>query len=201
MEQIAPSALALYALRSSATGLPKSTFLSIIWHTLGAVAPLTNIRTRARTTNKKMKSKDSNKETDLEARADEYLAGWKRAKADLENYKKEESSRLDNVRKFACEGLILEMLTVLDSFNFALASSKDEETKKGVLMIKSQLEEALKRSGLEKIEVKVGDIFNESLHEAMEGDGDKISEIVSEGYKLQGKLVRAAKVKLGKGQN
>jgi molecular chaperone GrpE len=139
----------------------------------------------------------NNKEKELEAQAEEYLAGWKRAKADLENFKKEESERLDSVRKFACESLILEILTVLDSFNFALASSKDEETKKGVLMIKGQLEEVLKRSGLEKIAAKVGDKFDESLHEAIEGDGDKVSEIVSEGYKLNGKLIRAAKIKLG----
>ncbi|MDP3880967.1 MAG: nucleotide exchange factor GrpE [bacterium] len=144
-----------------------------------------------------MKEKDSDKEKKPEAQAEEYLAGWKRAKADLENYKKEETQRLDSVRKFACESLISEMLTVLDSFNFALTSSKDEDTKKGVLMIKSQLEEALKRSGLEKIEVKAGDKFDESLHEAMEGDGDKILEIVSEGYKLNGKLIRAARVRLG----
>lgn len=130
----------------------------------------------------------------------EYLAGWKRAKADLENFKKEEAQRLDNVRKFACESLISEIITVLDSFNFALASSKDEETKKGVLMIKSQLEEALRRSGLEKVEVGVGDRFDESLHEAIEGDGNEISEVVTGGYRLNGKLIRAAKVKLGTGE-
>ena len=63
-------------------------------------------------------------------------------------------------------------------------------------MIRTQLLEALKRSGLEQIEVNIGDAFDESLHESLDGEGEKISEIVSDGYRLNGKLIRATKVKL-----
>ena len=51
---------------------------------------------------------------------DEYLDGWKRAKAELANYKKDEGKRFEAVVKFANESLIRELITVLDSFDLAL---------------------------------------------------------------------------------
>ena len=56
----------------------------------------------------------------IQEEREEYLNGWKRAKADLVNYKREESERIDKIRKFCQEGLIYELLNVLDSFELAL---------------------------------------------------------------------------------
>ena len=50
----------------------------------------------------------------------EYLAGWQRAKADLINYKKEQEAKISEIFKFANEGLIYEILPVLDSFELAI---------------------------------------------------------------------------------
>jgi len=41
---------------------------------------------------------------------DEYLDGWKRAKADLINYKKDEAQRFENIVKFANESLIRDLI-------------------------------------------------------------------------------------------
>ncbi|PIR88441.1 MAG: nucleotide exchange factor GrpE [Candidatus Harrisonbacteria bacterium CG10_big_fil_rev_8_21_14_0_10_44_23] len=140
----------------------------------------------------------------VRAEKDEYLAGWQRAKADLINYRNEEAERFDKVRKFALEDLIMEMLIVLDSFAIAIQSAKEEADRQGMEMIKSQLVDVLRRRGLEIIETKVGDEFNPEIHEAIEevagedSDSGKIIEITSVGYRLNGKIIKATKVKVGK---
>ena len=127
----------------------------------------------------------------------EYLAGWQRAKADLINYKKEQEQRNSEIFKFANENLILEILPVLDSFEEALKHKKDE----GILQLYNQLKNILKSNGLEEIKA-VGERFNPELHESIESvKSDKKSGIIVEeiqkGYKLNGKVIRASKVKVG----
>src|SRR3989344_6824683 len=58
---------------------------------------------------------------------DEYLDGWKRAKADLSNYKKDEMKRFETVAKFANEAIIRELIAVLDSFDLALVALGNDE--------------------------------------------------------------------------
>ena len=134
------------------------------------------------------------------AKAEEYLNGWKRAKADLINYKKDELKRFEEFGKFANEALIREMVVVLDNFSLAVgASAKD----KGVQMIKSQLENVLKNQGLEKLVVSVGQEFDPALHEAVEmvesnKQSGTIVEEIEAGYTLNGKLIKPAKVKVTK---
>jgi len=137
---------------------------------------------------------------------DEYLDGWKRAKADFENYRKEERARAEAVVKFANEVLIMDCLHVLDSFDLGLATVSDgDHARKGMELIRGQLEEVLRRYGVERIKVKPGDAFDPVRHE---GVGEVVSgvppatvaEEVSAGYLLHGKLVRPARVKLSKGR-
>ena len=70
-------------------------------------------------------------------------------------------------------------------------------------MIKSQLEEVLKKNGLEKSVVSVGQRFDPAIHEAIDSiESDQESGIITEevesGYTLHGKLIRAARVKVAK---
>ena len=53
---------------------------------------------------------------------EEYLAGWQRAKADFINYKKDETTRLTEMLRYAQEDLLLDFITVLDSFDLGLAA-------------------------------------------------------------------------------
>ena len=148
-------------------------------------------------------------ETELEKyqkERDEYLDGWKRAKADLINYKKDEAKRFEMMIKFANESLIKELVNVLDSFDLALISlgnDGDGKIQKGLYLIRHQLEDALKQQGLERIIVSVGQPFNPALQEAIASiESDKPSEIIIEeverGYLLNGKLIRPARVKVAK---
>jgi molecular chaperone GrpE len=141
----------------------------------------------------------------LKKERDEYLNGWKRAKADLINYQKEEARRLEDVIRYSNAGLIKELITVLDSFGLALSvMEKAGKSEKGITMIKSQLEEAMRKAGVEKVTVTVGGPFDANFHEAVaEAESDKpagsIMEVVEQGYSLQGRVIRPARVVLSKG--
>src|SRR3989344_2592711 len=104
----------------------------------------------------------------LEVARDEYLNGWKRAKADFINYKKEEGKRLEEAIVYGTTDLIKDLLSVLDSFDLAQNSLRDDPVgQKGVMMIRSQLEAVLKKRGVERIPVKSGDALDLRLHEPM----------------------------------
>jgi len=137
----------------------------------------------------------------------EYLAGWQRARADLINYKKEELERVEELIKFSANGLILKILPILDNFEIAEKrlpeSLKNDENVKGLLLIKQQLKEFLKSQGVEEIK-SVGEKFSPNFHEVVQEVKIKgkepgiIIEEVQKGYKINGRLLRPAKVKISK---
>lgn len=138
---------------------------------------------------------------------DEYLAGWKRAKADFVNYKKEEGQRFVEFGRMSQEALMQELIAVLDSFALGTIMSHGETMeKKGVELIRNQLADTLSKYGLEKIQVSSGAAFNPSIHEAVtEEASDKpegvIIEEVEAGYMFSGKVLRPARVKISKGKS
>ncbi len=137
---------------------------------------------------------EENKEVEeLKQKCEEYLNGWKRERADFINYKKEEIERINQLVKYANEEIILKLLPVLDNLCLAANHVKDE----GVAQIKKQLEDFLKKEGIEAIET-MGKPFDPSTMEAVEGDGDTVTEEVQRGYTLHEKLIRPAKVKITK---
>jgi len=127
----------------------------------------------------------------------EYLAGWQRAKADLINYKKEQEAKISEFFKFANEGLIYEILPVLDSFELALSHKEDEGTRQ----VYNQIKNILKSQGLEEIK-SIGEKFNTEFHESVgEVEGGEQGIVVEEtqkGYKLNNKVIRPSKVKINK---
>jgi len=137
----------------------------------------------------------------------EYLDGWQRSKAELINFKKDiESSKKDFVL-FANENLMQELVFVLDSFDMAFSNTEqwnkiDEKWRKGVEYINTQLITILKNSGLEIINPKK-EKFNPKFHDSVEFvDTDKkeednlILEVLQNGYNLNNKNIRPAKVKI-----
>ncbi|MEI6479260.1 MAG: nucleotide exchange factor GrpE [bacterium] len=138
---------------------------------------------------------------------EEYLDGWRRAKADLINFKKEEAGRLAGFLKNGNENIIKDLITVLDSFELGIAATTEvnPEVMKGMILIKNQLEDALRRHGTEKLEVKKGEMFDPARHEAIgemhsEYPDGSVVEEVEGGYLLYNKVIRASKVRLSKGE-
>ena len=144
---------------------------------------------------------------ETEKQRDEYLAGWQRAKADFINYKKEEFVHLQEVAKYGNEDLIKDMISVMDNFDLGLRSlEKAGPVEKGIYLIRSQIEDILKKRGLTKIEVKVGDMFDPATMEAMtEIENDQphgaVVEEIEPGYRLHEKVLRASRVIVSKGKS
>ncbi|MBI3421036.1 MAG: nucleotide exchange factor GrpE [Candidatus Sungbacteria bacterium] len=139
----------------------------------------------------------------------EYLDGWQRAKADLINYKKDEGKRLEDLGRFITAGMLEDLLPVLDSFDLALQSLQGaavgvNQLEQGVLMIRSQMLDILKRRGVQQIPVALGEEFNPEKHESI-GEVESshpvgsVAEEVQKGYTLAGRVIRPARVRLGKG--
>jgi molecular chaperone GrpE len=92
-------------------------------------------------------------------------------------------------------------LPFLDSLDAAAEAHKGDE---GLANLQKQLKKILKEQGFEEIE-SIGKKFDPHLHEVVEceecGDdekGDIVIEEIQKGYLLNGKVLRAAKVKIKK---
>jgi molecular chaperone GrpE len=137
----------------------------------------------------------------------EYLAGWQRARADLINYKKEELERVGELIRFSANGLILKILPILDNFEIVEKklpeNLKNDENVKGILQIKNQILNFLKEQGVEEIK-SIGERFDPNFHEVVEEvevkdkEPGTIVEEIQKGYKINGRLLRPAKVKVVK---
>ena len=137
----------------------------------------------------------------------EYLAGWQRARADFLNYQKEEMERIGNLIKISNQNLISEILPILDNFDIAEKNLpknlKEDQHVKGLLQIKSQILNFLKKYGVEEIKT-VGEKLNLMYHEVVgeveseEFETGTIVEEVQKGYKIEGRVLRPAKVKVAK---
>ena len=135
--------------------------------------------------------------------AEEYLNGWKRAKADYINFKKDTEKQQKSIVEFAHAALILELLPILDHLKEAFKHvPKDQEDSNwiyGFKHIKKEFQDLLKSFDVEEIKTK-GEKFNPEFHEAVgkekkEGfDEDVIIREVKPGYKMQDKVIVPAKV-------
>jgi molecular chaperone GrpE len=134
----------------------------------------------------------------------EYLAGWQRAKADFLNYKKEEMARFSDMARYGSEDLIRDLITVLDNFDLGLrALERAGPVEKGVYMIRTHLDDIVKKRGVEKIQVAIGSLFDPSVAEAIaEGESEhppgSVIEIIEPGYKLYDKILRPVRVRIAK---
>src|SRR3989338_193411 len=133
-----------------------------------------------------------------EAKAKEYLDGWQRSQADFVNLRKRDEEAKVEFIKFANLSFMEELIPVLDSFNIAKSGGhKDFEP------LYNQLVKVLKANGLEEIS-PIGEIFSPHEHEALgmipthkHGEDHKVLEVLQKGYKLNGRVIRPAKVKVG----
>lgn len=133
----------------------------------------------------------------------EYLEGWQRAKADHINYKNDEGRRFEDMARFVTAGLIQEILPGLDSFDLALSHGLPPDVEKGVLLIRAQFEDIMRKRGLEQISVAAGEEFNPEKHESIgEVESEilpgKIAEVVQRGYIFRERVLRPARVRISK---
>lgn len=128
---------------------------------------------------------------------EELTNRWKRALADYQNLEKRYTREKADFVAYAGSNLILKLLSVLDHLEKVKSYLKDE----GLEIALREFERVLEEEGLKEIEA-VGKDFDPLSMEAIETvRSDKIGKVVEEvtkGYQLKDKVIRVAKVKVGR---
>lgn len=139
---------------------------------------------------------------ELEEQKNKYL----RALADFDNYKKRSQAERLQVIQFANENLIKELLPVVDNFSRAMTTAEKveahDELKKGLALVKKQIEDVLQKHGAEEI-LALGKPYDPNFHEAImqkenEGPENIILEEVQKGYAFHGRVIRPSMVIVSK---
>lgn len=135
----------------------------------------------------------------------EYLEYLKRLQADFENYKKRQEKKKKEFIEFANEGLINNLLSIVDNLERALDSTKNENSIKaisqGINNILKEFYYILNKEGVRPIKA-IGHKFDPYKHEAiMSFETDKypedtVTEEFLKGYYIKSKVLRPAMVKV-----
>ncbi len=138
---------------------------------------------------------------------DEYLELAQRTRADFENYRKRVAKETSEALARGKAELARELLPVIDNLERALASGSDpgahEALVKGVGLVLDELRGKLGNAGVEAFDPK-GEKFDPQLHEALstqpaEGtEAGIVVETLEKGYRLDGQVLRPAKVVVSK---
>ncbi len=133
--------------------------------------------------------------SDLAAELADYRDALLRVKADFDNYKKREAKQQTERVARAAEGLVAQLLPVLDACEAAVAQGAAE-----VEPILKSLRDTLVKEGLEAMD-DLEAPFDPARHEAvMHEDGDDGEQLVSallrSGYLWKGRVIRPAMVKV-----
>lgn len=131
----------------------------------------------------------------------DYLDNARRMKAELENLRKRQEKERARFVQLASEGLVKELLPVLDNLDRALEAEGD--IRDGVRATRDQLFSILGQEGLTPV-ASDGQSFDPVVHEAVmsqpsdEYEEDTILQTLERGYVLNGKPIRTAKVIVAK---
>lgn len=148
----------------------------------------------------------------LETEKAEYLNGWQRSQADYANREREITKEKSEAGKYAIRSFMLDLMPTLDTYDAARANktvweSVDANWRLGIEYIFTTYENILTEHGLEAYG-KEGDAYEASLHEAVSAEDtdnesldNKISQVLMRGYKLNGNVLREAKVRVYKLKN
>ncbi len=126
----------------------------------------------------------------------QYIEASQRLQAEFENYRKQVARREADSRERANDGLINELLPVLDAFDAAVASGID-----AVDPMRSTMLEALNKNGLERLDPADAP-FDPNEHEAVmheeggDGSGPVVAEVMRAGYTWNGRVLRPAMVRV-----
>ncbi len=130
-----------------------------------------------------------------------------RLQADFVNFRKRKEKEMVDTTAFANEGLLKQLLPILDDFDRTLKAIENSDNltaiKDGIDMVAKNMRHSLQKVGLEPIEA-IGKVFSPAFHEAItaisveeEEKKGLIFDEIEKGYKLKEKVIRPAKVVIG----
>jgi molecular chaperone GrpE len=145
------------------------------------------------------------------ARAEEYLAGLQRERAEFLNYKRRTEQEGAAAASRSVDSLRLKVVDVLDDFDRAIearpAALADDPWADGIAAIDRKLRGLLEREDVRPMDPTVGQMFDPRLHQALShvpGTGRPAGEIVSEfqrGYWVADRVLRPALVAVSAGED
>jgi molecular chaperone GrpE len=145
-------------------------------------------------------------EPTAEKQVQELTADLQRLQAEFQNYKRREGEAKGEIMTLAKREIMTQLLPVLDNIDRALGHRPqelaDNAWAQGVEQVAKNLQETLKKLGVEKIK-SLGQSFDHNLHEAIgfeDGDGDQevVIEELQPGYRMGEAIIRHAMVRVGK---
>ena len=132
-----------------------------------------------------------------------------RTVAEMENVRRRAQRDVENAHKFAVEKLLSDLLPVVDSLEKAEEAAKTTDNAdsmvEGITLSLKLFVRTLERSGIAIVD-PLGEPFDPQLHEAMamvpnpDAEPNSVMDVMQRGYTLNGRLVRAAKVVVVKGE-
>jgi molecular chaperone GrpE len=144
---------------------------------------------------------------ELRAKADEYLDGWQRARAEFANYKKRIERDQEEARGRAAAALLAKILPIEDDLRRAVRERPEGDGlphwADGIELIQRKLAALLDTEGVEVIPAE-GAAFDPALHEAVtyepshDHQEGEIIEVIQQGYRLGERVLRPARVRVAR---
>lgn len=131
-----------------------------------------------------------------------------RAVADLENYRKRAQREKESLKEFATEGILQDLLPVLDNLKMGLKATQEhtsaKDISKGFEMVYEQILQVFEKHGVKEINPS-NEAFDPNLHDCVsqmpsaEVEEGKVAEVIRSGYQLHSRLLRPATVVVSSG--
>lgn len=144
----------------------------------------------------------------LRAQVGELQQQSLRTLAEAQNVQRRMRAQAESNLKMAVQPLVERLLPLLDNLSRAqemlAGGASVDSVMAGLSGLERQLHAALEANGVQRIE-SVGRPFDPELHEAVavvgeEGGEERVAEELSAGYRLHDRVIRAAKVKVARGE-
>jgi molecular chaperone GrpE len=123
--------------------------------------------------------------------------------SDFENFRKRTAKEKIELIQTASAGVIVDLLSVIDDYERALANAPEGEISEGTKLIFAKISSLLQSKGLKELPAK-GEVFDAEIHDCItqfpapsEEEKGKVVEVIEKGYTLNEKVIRFAKVVVG----
>ena len=154
---------------------------------------------------KKNKSESKTKKENFKEKFNDLNDKHLRLHAEFENFKRRTAKERIELYSTAGENILTSILPILDDFERAIKNLENEKENEGMILIYSKFKTILEQKGLKIMDNPIGKDLNTDYHEAITNIPSpskkmtgKIVDVIENGYLLNDKIIRFAKVVVAK---
>ncbi len=154
---------------------------------------------------KKNKAESKTKKENFKEKFNDLNDKHLRLHAEFENFKRRTAKERIELYSTAGENILTSILPILDDFERAIKNLENEKENEGMLLIYSKFKTILEQKGLKIMDNPIGKDLNTDYHEAITNIPSpskkmtgKIIDVIENGYLLNDKIIRFAKVVVAK---